>query len=114
MAIVTMKQLLETGVHFGHRTQRWDPKMARYIYTQRNGVHIIDLQQTVKSLEKAYGTRTRCRCQRRADALCGHKATGAGKHPAGSTPLPNALCESPVAGRNIDQLAHHQASGLIT
>ncbi|MDF1514807.1 MAG: 30S ribosomal protein S2 [Anaerolineae bacterium] len=55
MAIVTMKQLLETGVHFGHRTQRWNPKMAGYIYTQRNGVHIIDLQQTVKSLEKAYG-----------------------------------------------------------
>ena len=55
MAIVTMKQLLETGVHFGHRTQRWNPKMARYIYTQRNGVHIIDLQQTVKALDKAYG-----------------------------------------------------------
>ncbi len=55
MAIVTMKQLLETGVHFGHRTQRWNPKMARYIYTQRNGVHIIDLQQTVKALGKAYG-----------------------------------------------------------
>lgn len=54
MAIVTMKQLLETGVHFGHRTRRWDPKMARYIYTERNGVHIIDLQQTVKALEKAY------------------------------------------------------------
>jgi small subunit ribosomal protein S2 len=54
MAIVTMKQLLETGVHFGHRTRRWNPKMARYIYTERNGVHIIDLQQTVRSLEKAY------------------------------------------------------------
>ncbi len=54
MAVVTMKQLLETGVHFGHRTRRWDPKMARYIYTERNGVHIIDLQQTVKLLEKAY------------------------------------------------------------
>ncbi len=54
MAIVTMKQLLETGVHFGHRTRRWDPKMARYIYTERNGVHIIDLQQTVKALDKAY------------------------------------------------------------
>jgi small subunit ribosomal protein S2 len=54
MAIVTMKQLLETGVHFGHRTRRWNPKMARYIYTERNGVHIIDLQQTVKSLESAY------------------------------------------------------------
>lgn len=54
MAIVTMKQLLETGVHFGHRTRRWNPKMARYIYTERNGVHIIDLQQTVKALEKTY------------------------------------------------------------
>jgi len=54
MAIVTMKQLLETGVHFGHRTRRWNPKMARYIYTERNGVHIIDLQQTVKALDKAY------------------------------------------------------------
>lgn len=54
MAIVTMKQLLETGVHFGHRTRRWNPKMARYIYTERNGVHIIDLQQTVRALEKAY------------------------------------------------------------
>jgi len=54
MAIVTMKQLLETGVHFGHRTRRWNPKMARYIYTERNGVHIIDLQQTVRLLETAY------------------------------------------------------------
>jgi small subunit ribosomal protein S2 len=49
-----MKQLLETGVHFGHHTRRWNPKMARYIYTERNGVHIIDLQQTVRSIEKAY------------------------------------------------------------
>ncbi|MGC9520998.1 MAG: 30S ribosomal protein S2 [Anaerolineae bacterium] len=54
MAIVTMKQLLETGVHFGHRTRRWNPKMSRFIYTERNGVHIIDLQQTVQALEKAY------------------------------------------------------------
>ncbi len=54
MAIVTMKQLLETGVHFGHRTQRWHPRMAPYIYTERNNVHIIDLQQTVKALEQAY------------------------------------------------------------
>ncbi len=54
MAVVTMKQLLETGVHFGHRTRRWSPKMARYIYTERNGVHIIDLQQTVKGIEAAY------------------------------------------------------------
>lgn len=54
MAVVTMKQLLETGVHFGHRTRRWNPKMARYIYTERNNVHIIDLQQTVRALDKVY------------------------------------------------------------
>jgi len=54
MAVISMKQLLETGVHFGHRSRRWNPRMARYIYTERNGVHIIDLQQTVKALNRAY------------------------------------------------------------
>ena len=56
MAVVTMKALLETGVHFGHRTKRWNPKMKSYIYTERNGIHIIDLQQTMIALEKAYNT----------------------------------------------------------
>lgn len=54
MAIVSMKQLLESGVHFGHQTRRWNPKMKEYIFTQRNGIYIIDLQKTVKNLEKAY------------------------------------------------------------
>lgn len=54
MAIVSMKQLLESGVHFGHQTRRWNPKMKEYIFTQRNGIYIIDLQKTVKKLEKAY------------------------------------------------------------
>jgi len=54
MRIVSMKELLESGVHFGHRTQRWHPQMAPYIFTERNGIHIIDLEQTLKSLEKAY------------------------------------------------------------
>ena len=54
MAVVTMKQLLEAGVHFGHQTRRWNPKMARYIFTERNGIYIIDLQKTVKKLEEAY------------------------------------------------------------
>ncbi|MDR5695804.1 MAG: 30S ribosomal protein S2 [Armatimonadota bacterium] len=54
MAALTMKQLLEAGVHFGHQTRRWNPKMARYIYTERNGIHIIDLQKTVPLLEEAY------------------------------------------------------------
>lgn len=54
MGIVTMKQLLECGVHFGHQTRRWNPKMKPYIFTERNGVYIVDLQKTVKGLEKAY------------------------------------------------------------
>ena len=54
MAVVSMKQLLEAGVHFGHQTRRWNPKMAPYIYTDRNGIYIIDLQKTVKKLEEAY------------------------------------------------------------
>ncbi len=52
--VVSMKQLLEAGVHFGHQTRRWNPKMAPYIYTERNGIYIIDLQKTVKKLEEAY------------------------------------------------------------
>ncbi|MCI5836821.1 MAG: 30S ribosomal protein S2 [Veillonellaceae bacterium] len=54
MAVVSMKQLLEAGVHFGHQTRRWNPKMAKYIFTERNGIYIIDLQQTVKKVDEAY------------------------------------------------------------
>ena len=54
MAVVSMKQLLEAGVHFGHQTRRWNPKMAPYIFTERNGIYIIDLQKTVKKLDEAY------------------------------------------------------------
>lgn len=54
MAVISMKQLLEAGVHFGHQTRRWNPKMAPYIFTERNGIYIIDLQQTVKKVEEAY------------------------------------------------------------
>ena len=54
MGVVSMKQLLEAGVHFGHQTRRWNPKMSEYIYTERNGIYIIDLQKTVKKLDEAY------------------------------------------------------------
>ena len=54
MAVVSMKQLLEAGVHFGHQTRRWNPKMKPYIFTERNGIYIIDLQKTVRKLEEAY------------------------------------------------------------
>ena len=54
MSVISMKQLLEAGVHFGHQTRRWNPKMAPYIFTERNGIYIIDLQKTVKKIDKAY------------------------------------------------------------
>ena len=54
MSVIAMKQLLEAGVHFGHHTRRWNPKMAPYIYQERNGIHIIDLQQTVGYVDSAY------------------------------------------------------------
>lgn len=54
MAVISMKQLLEAGVHFGHQTRRWNPKMAPYIFTERNGIYIIDLQKTVKKVDQAY------------------------------------------------------------
>ena len=54
MAVVTMRQLLEAGVHFGHQTRRWNPKMKRYIFGERNGIYILDLNQTLTGIEKAY------------------------------------------------------------
>ncbi|MFY9114233.1 MAG: 30S ribosomal protein S2, partial [Dethiobacteria bacterium] len=54
MAVVTMKQLLESGVHFGHQTRRWNPKMKKYIFTDRNGIYIIDLQKTIRMLDRTY------------------------------------------------------------
>ena len=54
MAVISMKQLLEAGVHFGHQTRRWNPKMAKYIFTERNGIYIIDLQKTVRKVDEAF------------------------------------------------------------
>ena len=71
MAVVSMKQLLEAGVHFGHQTRRWNPKMATYIYTERNGIYIIDLQKTVKKLPGR---------ERPDPALRGHQEAGPGGH----------------------------------
>ena len=69
MAVVSMKQLLEAGVHFGHQTRRWNPKMAKYIFTERNGIYIIDLQKTVKKLDEAYNFVRDTVCSGRRD-LC--------------------------------------------
>ena len=64
MSVISMKQLLEAGVHFGHQTRRWNPKMAPYIYTERNGIHIIDLQKSVGLVDDAYNAVKECVAQR--------------------------------------------------
>ena len=68
MAVISMKQLLEAGVHFGHQTRRWNPKMARYIFTERNGIYIIDLQKTVRRKESPYSSSVR-RSRRRRQSV---------------------------------------------
>ncbi len=77
MAVVSMKELLEAGVHFGHRTRRWNPKMRPYIFTERSGVHIIDLQQTTGPARKCSANRARYSLQRWHCPLCGHQAPSA-------------------------------------
>ena len=78
--VVSMKALLEAGVHFGHQTRRWNPKMAPYIYTERNGIYIIDLQKTVKKLEEAYNFVREHRRERPVPAVRRHQEAGAGGH----------------------------------
>ena len=64
MSVISMKQLLEAGVHFGHQTRRWNPKMAEYIFTERNGIYIIDLQKTVKKVEVCRNGRHSLQCSK--------------------------------------------------
>ena len=78
MAVVTMKQLLEAGVHFGHQTRRWNPKMAKYIFTERNSIYIIDLQKTVKKLELGLQLCARLGAGGRRAAICRYKEAGCG------------------------------------
>ena len=84
--VVSMKALLEAGVHFGHQTRRWNPKMAPYIYTERNGIYIIDLQKTVKKLEEAYNFVRQLVRERRVPAVRRHQEAGSGRHPATRPP----------------------------
>ena len=101
-----MKQLLEAGVHFGHQTRRWNPKMAKYIFTERNGIYIIDLQKTVKKLDEAYsfvrdtatagGSILFVGTKKQAQDSVREEATRCGM-----------LCQRALAGRHADELPHH-------
>ena len=76
MAVISMKQLLEAGVHFGHQTRRWNPKMAPYIFTERNGIYIIDLQKTVKKVEEAYNFVRQIAEEGKNNFICRDEKTG--------------------------------------
>ncbi|MGC4015810.1 MAG: 30S ribosomal protein S2 [Luteolibacter sp.] len=78
MAVVTMKQLLESGVHFGHQTRRWNPKMKRFIFNERNGIYIIDLQQSLTYIDRAYEFIKQTVAPRRHDPVRRHQEAGPG------------------------------------
>ncbi len=107
---VTMKELLEAGVHFGHQTRRWNPKMKRYIYAGRNGIYIIDLHQTLKLLEDAHGFVRDIAAKGGKPALRRNQEAGAGRHPRSGRARRAVLCDGALAGRDAHQLAHHPAS----
>ena len=107
MAVISMKQLLEAGVHFGHQTRRWNPKMAQYIFTERNGIYIIDLQKTVQQDRRSVRVRPRHRHAGQDDPVRRHEEAGAGIHRVRSEALQHVLCQQPLAGRHADQLPHH-------
>ena len=80
MSVISMKQLLEAGVHFGHQTRRWNPKMAPYIYTERNGIYIIDLQKSVGKVDEAYKAVCRYRSRRRHNPVRRYQEAGSGRY----------------------------------
>ena len=106
-SVVSMKSLLEAGVHFGHQTRRWNPKMAPYIYTERNGIYIVDLQKTVKKLEEAYAFVRQLSENGQSLLVRRHQEAGSGGHQGRGHPLRSVLCQRSLAGRHDDQLQDH-------
>ena len=109
MSVVSMKQLLEAGVHFGHQTRRWNPKMAPYIFTERNGIYIIDIQKTVKKLEDAYMAVRDIAADGKEILFVGTKKQAQDSITRGGRALRHALCQRPLARRHAHQLQHHSA-----
>ncbi len=104
MAVVSMKQLLEAGVHFGHQTRRWNPKMRRFIFGERNGIYIVDLHQTLDRIDTAYRFVRETVAERRHRALRGHQEAGAGADRERRQRVRHAVRELPLARRDAHQL----------
>jgi ribosomal protein S2 len=103
--VVSMKQLLESGVHFGHQTRRWNPKMKRYIFTERNGIYIIDLQQSLDYIDRAYEFIKETVAHGGTILYVGTKKQAQGDSRTGA-PGGDAVREPALAGRDADQLLH--------
>ncbi len=104
MAVVTMKQLLDSGAHFGHQTRRWNPKMKRFIFTDRNGIYIIDLQQTLTYIDKAYEFVKETVAHGGTDPVRRHQEAGAGIHRRRGHSRRHAVREPALARRHAHQL----------
>ena len=111
MAVVTMRQLLESGVHFGHQTRRWNPKMKRFIFTERNGIYIIDLQQSLAYIDRSYEFVKDTVARGGHDPVRGHQAAGPGGHRRAGEARRHALRQPAVARRHAHQLPDHATSG---
>ena len=107
MAVVSMKALLEAGVHFGHQTRRWNPKMKPYIFTERNGIYILDLQRTLRELDAAYRFVRDLTASRRVRAVRRHQEAGAGAHPHRGRARGPAVRQPALARRHAHQLGDH-------
>ena len=107
MPAVSLSDLLESGVHFGHQTRRWNPKMDEYIFTSRNGVHIIDLVQTATLLEEAYQYVRKSAESGKSFLFVGTKRQAAGIVAGRSRPLWFLLRKPALVRRNAHQLDHH-------
>ena len=105
--VVTMKQLLEAGVHFGHQTRRWNPKMKRFIFGERNGIYIIDLQQTLGADRDRLHLRPRPRRRRRHDPVRRHQEAGPGPDPVLRREVRHAVHQRALARRHAHQLRDH-------
>ena len=104
--VVTMRQLLESGVHFGHQTRRWNPKMKRFIFTERNGIYIIDLQQSLRLHRPRLRVHQGDRRARRLRPVRRHQEAGPGSDRRAGPPGRHAVREPALAGRHADQLHH--------
>ena len=110
MAVVTMRQLLESGVHFGHQTRRWNPKMKRFIFTERNGIYIIDLRQTLDYIEKAYEFVRDTVAEGGTHPVRRHQEAGPGGDRRAGVAGRHAVRQPPLAGRHAHQLPDRATS----